>query len=174
MRRTDTVDKGPNKLLLKEWDAQAYFKHRQRLNEMKPRVEFGSGKHIVRISPHGPNKKRNDRANEIMNSNRILFERIKGVLDRPAYEKKLMFDSKAVAAKASLSPVSFNRTMKTDGLSLSVSPSMQQDETEPHEVEAGMHHDSHLLLPTTKNFIQPKRLTVSPRRMKIFHGHSIG
>ena len=40
---------------------------------------------------------------------------------------------------------------------------------EPHE----MHHDSHLLLPTTKNFILPKRLTVSPKRMKVFHGHAI-
>lgn len=37
-----------------------------------------------------------------------------------------------------------------------------------------MHHDSHLLLPTTKNFILPKRLTVSPRKMKIFHAHNIG
>ena len=37
-----------------------------------------------------------------------------------------------------------------------------------------MQHESHLLLPQTKNFIMPKRLTVSPRRMKVFHGHSIG
>ena len=37
-----------------------------------------------------------------------------------------------------------------------------------------MNHDSHLLLPTTKNFILPKRLSVSPRKMKIFHGHTIG
>ena len=37
-----------------------------------------------------------------------------------------------------------------------------------------MEHNSHLLLPTTKNFILPKRLEVSPRRMKIFHGHAIG
>jgi len=28
MRRNDTIDKGPNKLLLKDWDAQAYFKHK--------------------------------------------------------------------------------------------------------------------------------------------------
>ena len=85
MRRNDTVDKGPNKLLLKEWDAQAYVKHRQRVSSIKPIVDFGTGKHIVRVSPHGPNKKRSDRANEIMNANRILYERIKGVLDRPAY-----------------------------------------------------------------------------------------
>lgn len=56
MRRNDTIDKGPNKLLLKEWDAQAYFKHKKRLQEMKPMVDFGTGKHIVRISPHGPRK----------------------------------------------------------------------------------------------------------------------
>ena len=37
-----------------------------------------------------------------------------------------------------------------------------------------MLHDSHLLLPTTKNFIMPKRLEVSPKQMKIFHGHQIG
>ena len=56
MRRNDTVDKGPNKLLIKEWDAQNYLKHKQRLAAMKPRVDFGTGKHIVRISPHGPRK----------------------------------------------------------------------------------------------------------------------
>lgn len=49
-----------------------------------------------------------------MESNRILFERIKGVLERPAYKKKVMYDSKAVAAKASLSPTMFNQTMNTD------------------------------------------------------------
>ena len=37
-----------------------------------------------------------------------------------------------------------------------------------------MQHESHLLLPQTKNFIMPKRLTVSPRRLKVFHGHTIG
>jgi len=81
---------------------------------MKPMVDFGSGKHIVRISPHGPRKQRNDRATEIMKDNKILFERIRGVLERPAYEKKTMFDSKAVAAKASLSPVAFARTINSN------------------------------------------------------------
>ena len=56
MRRNDTIDRGPNKLLLKDWDAQAYFKHKKRLQEVKPMVDFGSGKHIVHISPHGPRK----------------------------------------------------------------------------------------------------------------------
>ena len=121
MRRTDTIDKGPNKLLLKDWDAQAFFKHKKRLAESKPLVDFGNGKHIVRISPHGPRKQRNDRANEIMHANRVLFERIKGVLDRPAYKKKTMYDSKAVAAKASLSPIAFKQTLNTEGSGLGMS-----------------------------------------------------
>ena len=57
---------------------------------------------------------RDDRAAEIMNSNRILFERIREVLDRPTYKRKVMFDSKAVVAKASLSPTAFNRTLKSE------------------------------------------------------------
>ena len=72
---------------------------------MKPRVDFGTGKHIVRISPHGPRKQRIDRATEIMTSNKILFEKIREVLDRPAYKKQVMFDSRTIAAKAALSPV---------------------------------------------------------------------
>ena len=118
MRRTDTIDKGPNKLLLKDWDAQAYFKHRKRLSETKSRVDFGSGKHIVRISPHGPMKQRIDRDTEINHANKILFDKIRGVLERPAYKKQVMFDSKAVAAKASLSPTALNRTLKTDQSSI--------------------------------------------------------
>ena len=134
---------------------------------MKPMVDFGTGKHIVRISPHGPRKQKNDRASEIMSQNKILFEKIRGVLERPAYQKQTMFDSKAIAAKASLSPVAFARTINS------------QDESSTIDLEAAKlngdeNHESHLLLPTTKNFILPKRLTVSPRRMKIFHGHSIG
>lgn len=50
-----------------------------------------------------------------MHQNKVLFDRIRGVLERPAFQKKVMFDSKAVAAKASLSPVAFNKTLKTDG-----------------------------------------------------------
>lgn len=100
-----------------------------------------------------------------MKDNRILFERIRGVLERPAFEKKTMFESKAVAAKASLSPVAFARTINSGEDSiLDLEEAKQTNE----------HIDSHLLLPTTKNFIMPKRLTVSPRRMKIFHGHQIG
>lgn len=118
MRRNDTIDKGPNKLLLKEWDALAYIKHKKRVAESKPLVDFGDGSHIVRISPLRPNKMKNDRATEIMQCNKILFERIKGVLDRPAYERKVMFDSKAVAAKASLMPVNLNRTISTEGSQL--------------------------------------------------------
>jgi hypothetical protein len=56
---------------------------------------------------------RNERAAEIMHSNHILFERIRGVLERPSYKRKKMFDSKAVAAKASLSPVALNRTINS-------------------------------------------------------------
>ena len=96
MRRTDTVDKGPNKLTVKEIDYQAYFKHRKRVSQSKPLVDFGNGKHIVRISPHGPRKQHKDRANEIMHANKILFERIKGVLERPAFKKKTMYDSKTI------------------------------------------------------------------------------
>lgn len=105
MRRNDTVDRGPNKLLLKDWDAQAYYKHRKRVSESKPRVDFGTGKHIVRISPHGPRHQRLERANEIMHANRVLYDRISEVLERPAYKKEVMFDSKSIAAKAQLSPV---------------------------------------------------------------------
>ena len=114
MRRNDTIDRGPNNLLLKDWDAQAYFKHKKRLQEVKPMVDFGSGKHIVHISPHGPRKQRNDRATEIMSQNKILFEKIRGVLERPAYHKQTMFDSKTIAAKASLSPVAFARTINSN------------------------------------------------------------
>jgi len=87
MKRTDTVDKGPNKLLLKEQDFQAYLKHRSRVADMKPRVDFGTGKHVVRVSPHGPRHLRLQRANEIMHANRVLYDRIKQVLDRPAFKK---------------------------------------------------------------------------------------
>ena len=48
-----------------------------------------------------------------MNENKILFERIRGVLERPAYKKQTMFDSKTIAAKASLSPVAFARTINS-------------------------------------------------------------
>ena len=54
MHRTDTIDKGPNKLILKQNDFNAYAKHRKRISDMKPIVDFGTGKHIVRVSPHGP------------------------------------------------------------------------------------------------------------------------
>lgn len=50
-----------------------------------------------------------------MHQNKVLFDRIRGVLERPAYQKKVMFDSKAVAAKASLSPVALNKSTKMDG-----------------------------------------------------------
>jgi len=56
---------------------------------------------------------KNDRAAEIMNSNRILFERIRGVLERPSFKRQKMFDSKAIAAKASLSPIALNRTINS-------------------------------------------------------------
>ena len=111
MRRNDTIDRGPNKLLLKDWDAQNYFKHRRRLSEMKPLVDFGTGEHIVRVSPHGPRHQRLERAHEIMHTNQVLFQRIKEVLDRPAYVKKVMFDSKKVAAKAALSPVALAKAL---------------------------------------------------------------
>ena len=95
-------------------------------------VDFGTGKHIVRVSPHGPNKQRSDRANEIMNANRILYERIKGVLDRPAYKKQTMFDSKAIAAKASLSPIALQRTFNSNNGSSTIMDSppgtLQQEE----------------------------------------------
>lgn len=45
---------------------------------------------------------------------------------------------------------------------------------DPELAKGMLQHDSHLFLPKTKNMIMPKRLTVSPRRMKIFHGHQIG
>ena len=85
-----------------------------------------------------------------------------------------MFDSRAIAAKAALSPVQLNRTLRTDDQNSMLDSTIKVGEEaglqrEPHE----MHHDSHLLLPTTKNFILPKRLTVSPKRMKVFHGHTI-
>ena len=53
-----------------------------------------------------------------MNANRVLYERISEVLDRPAYKKEVMYNSKAVAAKASLSPVNLTQTLKTEEVSL--------------------------------------------------------
>ena len=87
-----------------------------------------------------------------------MFDKIRGVLERPAYQKNTMFDSKAIAAKASLSPVAFARTINSN------------DEDSVLDLQATKatgdeNHESHLLLPTTKNFILPKRLTVSPRRL---------
>ena len=100
MHRTDTIDKGPNKLILKQNDFNAYAKHRKRISDMKPIVDFGTGKHIVRVSPHGPRHQRLERANEIMHSNRVLYDRIREVLDRPAFKKKVMYDSKTTQAQA--------------------------------------------------------------------------
>jgi len=106
-----------------------------------------------------------------MHCNRILFERIKGVLDRPAFSKQVMFDSKSVTARASLSPVVLARNVPGDIDSAPDSQSKAEDHAASTNLKT---HDSVLLLPQTKNFIMPKRLEVSPRRMKIFHGHQIG
>jgi len=70
------------------------------VSDTKSRIDFGSGKHIVRISPHGPRHNRLERANEIMHANRVLYDRISEVLERPAYKKEVMYDSKTIAAKA--------------------------------------------------------------------------
>ncbi len=64
--------------------------------------------------------------------------------------------------------------MRTDGHDSMLDSTLKVgDEANGLDQEHSM-HDSHLLLPTTKNFILPKRLTVSPKRMKVFHGHTIG
>ena len=50
------------------------------------------------------------------------------MLERPAYKKQVMFDSKAVAAKASLSPAALARTLKTDASSALESSQRQLDD----------------------------------------------
>ena len=70
-------------------------------------------------------KRRVDRDTEINHANKILFDKIRGVLERPAYKKQVMFDSKTVAAKASLSPTALNRTLKTDQSSIMENSNMR-------------------------------------------------
>ena len=69
-----------------------------------------------------------------------------------------------------MSPIALNQTLKSDVGSM-YDTSTAKLLIEGQEDKDMMLHESHLLLPQTKNFIMPKRLTVSPRRMKVFHGH---
>lgn len=69
-----------------------------------------------------------------------------------------------------MSPIALNQTLKSDVGSM-YDTSTAKLMIEGQEDKDMMLHESHLLLPQTKNFIMPKRLTVSPRRMKVFHGH---
>ena len=51
MRRNDTMDKGPSKLLLRQTDLDNYYSHRKRLTDMKPITRPPrNGEHIKRIN----------------------------------------------------------------------------------------------------------------------------
>ena len=64
-RGSDTLDKGPSKLLLQQADLDNYFKHRRRLTDMNHMTEFGDGSHIVHINQGGADKILTDRNKEI-------------------------------------------------------------------------------------------------------------
>ena len=101
MRRNDTIDKGPSKLLLKQIDLDNYFSHRRRLTDMSPMTKPPrNGEHIKRINLCNKEKILTDRNEQIERDNRFLFEKIRGIMERPAYVKATLYDSKAMAAIA--------------------------------------------------------------------------
>ena len=71
---------------------------------MRPITEFGNGSHIVRINMGGPDKIIADRNSDIEKQNKILFDKIRGIMERPAYRKEVLFDSKKHSYVA-LSPI---------------------------------------------------------------------
>ena len=58
------------------------------------------GEHIKRINFGKTEMNLEDRNKRIESENRILFEKIRDIMERPAYLKATLYDSKAMAAKA--------------------------------------------------------------------------
>ena len=58
------------------------------------------GEHIKRINFGKTEMNLEDRNKRIESENRILFEKIRDIMERPAYLKATLYDSKTMAAKA--------------------------------------------------------------------------
>ena len=55
------------------------------------------GEHIKRINFGKTEMNLSDRNRRIESENRILFEKIRGIMERPAYVNATLFDSQAMA-----------------------------------------------------------------------------
>lgn len=83
-----------------------------------------------------------------------------------------MYNSKRIAAKASV--VDLQKTL-TSQKSLSPHGDPEEGQTSlENESVAQQAASPSFGPPPDRNIIMPNRLTVSPRRMKVFHGHTIG
>ena len=163
MRRKDTIDYGPSKLILRQTDLDNYFSHRRRLTDMQPMVDAPrQGEHIKRINFGKTEMNLSDRNRRIESENRILFEKIRGIMERPAYVNATLFDSQAMAQQAlNASPSS--------GMQVQLNQTMDYSDS---KLEGKLIHQSNQVLPQKR--IKSNRLSVSPKRLKVFHFHNIG
>ena len=76
MKGLDTLDKGPSKLLLQDWDCENYVLHKKMLNEIKPVMSVANGEHILPISKSKGDQQVFERNMNIEKDNKILFEKI--------------------------------------------------------------------------------------------------
>ena len=105
---------------------------------MRPITEFGDGTHIKHIYQNGPDKHLTDRNNEIQMQNKLLFDKIRNIMERPAYQKAVLYDSKKVAALA-VAPESTSDLLNMNGSGRSKN-SFGNMFAETHEDLAHQHH----------------------------------
>ena len=87
MLKKDTLNSGPSKLLLKEWDMENYSVHRKNIKEIKGQNKDQSkGEHIHPINLGGYYHKKMEREREIDVANRNLLDKIKGIAFRKGFE----------------------------------------------------------------------------------------
>ena len=118
------------------------------------------GEHIKRINLGKTEKNIIDRNRQIENENKILFEKIRDIMQRPAYVKATLYDSKRMTDRALQSQRGLSMNKNEDNADADLS------QAEAKQLE------SSALLPS--KIIKSRKLSVSPRRLKVFHYHNIG
>ena len=82
IKEVSISQQGPSKLLYAVYDNENYGKHREALTTQDRTIDTLKIDHLVTISNAKTVQLEEDRANEVEKANRILFEKIEGIINR--------------------------------------------------------------------------------------------
>ena len=85
MKKGDTLDAGPNPILLRDQDLTNYKDHRQRIEDMQPITKVFNGEHIHKINDSRTLYVEKQRKRSIEIGNQLLDERIRSIMQRKTY-----------------------------------------------------------------------------------------